>query len=815
MLLKWKNKSGWEILYKNFFEKVIGICNNVLQKGNNLSDLPDKAAARANLGINDIFMTTDGGKLKGPLEFANNTWNPVGDDAYFGDKNKAGHFAIKSQKTGTPTGLALVAANSSDDSNYASIKYDGTNVTINKPLTISGGFTPENVAAINLDNYNKLGFIWGSCNSSSGAELTSIFGTGSQDYGGLVFGAPIPSTGDVSGGELGQLIFMGNKLAFREKDGMSPDVSWTPWKQIAFKSDVDIAVANINLTNYAKTDASNIAVATWSPKLATGVVNSTDTKAVSGKTVYNALNAFAPNGSVTSGNTKAVSGGTVYTALTGYAKTDASNLTAAQKNAWGTAVATGSVNSSDTKAVSGKTVNTAITSAMKTLRSDVTEMTTNLVKVSDHGTATIVGRSTSSTGYGKLWCWYRIYSDNWVEQGGHYERPADNSGGSYQVVTLPVTMADKQYLLVATKEYNTTNYIESNFVINLSKKTTTSFGYTTTYQGGSSGNGYNPINWYACGYRKASGAIELPTQADYRTVTFNRSGPYDFVVTYTSPEGSSASSSNPASIFIKPNTKIKIRNDDYGYGTQVKSGSTVLASLVNREEYTSGNLSANTTFTIVGYRDESYWNDDSGCCVAEGTLIPCLQNNTIILKKIEDVCAGDTVIGANGQANEVYARTDTVLGATRTMYTFIDKSLYFTGEHSMWVKYDGQEYFGIHDVSGYYREALATVNGQPLLEWEQENAYRKDGVVGKPISKGLSREPLFVVFDAEYGTDKGWKHNKAIIAKDKVYPDNTPVHTLIVGGNHTYFANGYLVSGFATDADYDYDQVEIKDLDLF
>ena len=97
MLLKWKNKSGWEILYKNFFEKVIGICNNVLQKGNNLSDLPDKAAARANLGINDIFMTTDGGKLKGPLEFANNTWNPVGDDAYFGDKNKAGHFAIKSQ----------------------------------------------------------------------------------------------------------------------------------------------------------------------------------------------------------------------------------------------------------------------------------------------------------------------------------------------------------------------------------------------------------------------------------------------------------------------------------------------------------------------------------------------------------------------------------------------------------------------------------------------------------------------------------------------------------------------------------------------
>lgn len=371
MLLKFKNTGGWEVLYKNFFEKVIGICNGVLQKGNNLSDLPDKAAARANLGINDIFLTTDGAQLTGPLGFANNTWNPVGDDTYFGDKNKTGELAIKSQKTGSATGIALVAANSSDDSNYASIRYNGTNITIDKPLTINGGFTAENVAAINLDDYNKLGFVYGTCNSSSGAELTSIFGTSSQDYGGLVFGSPIPSTGGASGGELGQLIFMGNKLAFREKDGISPDYSWTPWKQIAFKSDVDSAISNVNLSGYAKTDASNIAVATWSPKLATGAVNATDTKAVSGKTVYNALNAYTPNGTVTSGNTKAVTGGTVYTALTGYAKADATNLTTAQKNAWSAALATGSVTSGNTKAVSGGTLYTKLEEVKTTLNTAI------------------------------------------------------------------------------------------------------------------------------------------------------------------------------------------------------------------------------------------------------------------------------------------------------------------------------------------------------------------------------------------------------------------------------------------------------------
>ena len=613
MLLKWKNKSGWEILYKNFFEKVIGICNNVLQKGNNLSDLPDKAAARANLGINDIFMTTDGGQLKGPLGFANNTWNPVGDDAYFGDKNKAGHFAIKSQDANTPTGLALVAANSSNDSNYASIQYDGTNITINKPIKASEGFVAENVAAINLDNQNKIGFVYGECNSSSGAELTSIFGTGGQDYGGLIFGTPIPSSSsNVYAGELGQLIFMGGKLAFREKDGLSPDVPWTPWKQIAFISDVEKAVSNVNLSDYAKVDAKNIDATLWSTKLATGAVNATDTKAVSGKTVYNALNAYTPNGTVTSGNTKAVSGGTVYTALTGYAKTNASNLTDAQKNAWGTAVATGSVNSSDTKAVSGKAVNTAITSAMNTLRSDVTEMTTNLVKVSDHGEATIVGRSTDTYGYGKMWTWYRIYSDGWVEQGGHFEKENGNNNAK-QTIVLPVPMKDISYTILTEKQFNTTEQPYRSGSVSTENKTATSFAYHITQEGGTSGSQrYNPIDWYVCGYRNASGTIKLPTQADYRTVTFNRSGPYDFVVTYTSPEGSSISSSNPASIFIKPNTKIKIRNDSWGYGTQVKSGSTVLASLVNREEYTSGNLSANTTFTIVGYRDESYWSDDDG-----------------------------------------------------------------------------------------------------------------------------------------------------------------------------------------------------------
>ena len=265
----------------------------------------------------------------------------------------------------------------------------------------------------------------------------------------------------------------------------------------------------------------------------------------------------------------------------------------------------------------------------------------------------------------------------------------------------------------------------------------------------------------------------------------------------------------------------------YNYNASISVQTTASWSDYNIKVY-KGTSSSGTLWLTKTTRSFSYnvptshtaiYNNsdcsDCGCCVAEGTLVTCWDNGKYTYKKIEDIQSGDTVVGANGQLNEVYARTDTILGKERTMFTFIDNSLYFTGEHSMWVRYKDKEYFGIHDISGYYREKTAIVNGQPLLEWEQEKTYRENRIVGKPISKGLSRDPIFVLFDADYGTDKGWKHNQAIIAKDKVYENDTPIHTLILGGNHTFFANGYLVSGFATDVDYDYKNVKIEDLKLF
>ena len=82
--------------------------------------------------------------------------------------------------------------------------------------------------------------------------------------------------------------------------------------------------------------------------------------------------------------------------------------------------------------------------------------------------------------------WYRLWSDNWVEQGG-----SDGSRGSY---TFLKSFADTKYNIVAISASSggsTANRVDCL----LTGKTTTGFSVN-----GTSGGYHNSINWYACGY---------------------------------------------------------------------------------------------------------------------------------------------------------------------------------------------------------------------------------------------------------------------------------------------------------------------------
>ena len=65
--------------------------------------------------------------MTGALNLANGTWNKAGDDAYFGDNNTAGSFAIK----GINGNTNLKMVSNSSDSKYATIVYDSTNECLN------------------------------------------------------------------------------------------------------------------------------------------------------------------------------------------------------------------------------------------------------------------------------------------------------------------------------------------------------------------------------------------------------------------------------------------------------------------------------------------------------------------------------------------------------------------------------------------------------------------------------------------------------------------------------------------------------------
>nr|DAK68093.1 MAG TPA: L SHAPED TAIL FIBER PROTEIN [Caudoviricetes sp.] len=113
--------------------------------GKRLSDGEDLLNLRSNNTTTDVVLDSrnygsyalpkSGGTMSGALNFANGTWNIVGDDSYMGDHNISGTFCVKGANG--ETGIALF--NKANDADYARISYDGGNINFNK--TIGGNIS--------------------------------------------------------------------------------------------------------------------------------------------------------------------------------------------------------------------------------------------------------------------------------------------------------------------------------------------------------------------------------------------------------------------------------------------------------------------------------------------------------------------------------------------------------------------------------------------------------------------------------------------------------------------------------------------------
>ena len=147
---------------------------------------------------NDVpILTTDngipksGGTISGALNFANGTWNLVGDDAYMGDHNIGGSFCIMGAND--TTRLALV--NKDNQGDYALVEYGGGNLNFNKKLganitghadgdlALSGGTMSGNITFSDIGNTNTSNKIsWNG--STDGADI--YYQTTAGDQGNLV-----------------------------------------------------------------------------------------------------------------------------------------------------------------------------------------------------------------------------------------------------------------------------------------------------------------------------------------------------------------------------------------------------------------------------------------------------------------------------------------------------------------------------------------------------------------------------------------------------------------------------------------------------
>jgi hypothetical protein len=158
-------------------------------------------------------------------------------------------------------------------------------------------------------------------------------------------------------------------------------------------------------------------------------------------------------------------------------------------------------------------------------------------------------------------------------------------------------------------------------------------------------------------------------------------------------------------------------------------------------------------------------------------------------KPIEEVVVGDRVIGAFGEVNEVLALHRPLLGGNRMCCI---NGEHHTSNHHPHVG-AGREFFS-NDVdwlrSATYGREHEVINGAGEKETRMLHGLRGDRVQALAVG-------------AELKTVEGAR----IVRSIDVYslPAETQLYNLVVGGSHTFCVDGYAVTGWPREDDFNYD----------
>ena len=229
----------------------------------------------------------------------------------------------------------------------------------------------------------------------------------------------------------------------------------------------------------------------------------------------------------------------------------------------------------------------------------------------------------------------------------------------------------------------------------------------------------------------------------------------------------------------------------------VTSTSDYYASLV---VYTSG-TSALVYYSGTGdgsvYAESITVNaiNDCGTTPSQYDFPPCFLAGTPVTmadgtqKVIEEVAVGDRVLGAFGEVNEVLALHRPLLGKALMCKINGEHS---TSNHHPHVAADG----------GFYANDPATTDNvlsgglYPVINAAGQKEIRK--LLGLRPGR-LQQLAVGVALKTVEGS--------RVVTTIETYsmPPNTQLYNLVVGGSHTYHVDGYAVTGWPREDDFDYD----------
>lgn len=176
------------------------------------------------------------------------------------------------------------------------------------------------------------------------------------------------------------------------------------------------------------------------------------------------------------------------------------------------------------------------------------------------------------------------------------------------------------------------------------------------------------------------------------------------------------------------------------------------------------------------------------------TLFPCFLAGSLVqladgVKPIEDVKIGDIVVGAFGELNEVLALHRPLLGFAKMCKINDEHS---TTNHHPHVSVDKKFYCGDPDlVSSSTYGHVHTV-----LDAEGKSVER--------MLHGLKKERIQKLeLGVELKTIEGSRVTESIDVYEM--PPETQLYNLVISGSHTYHVDGYAVTGWPSELDFDYD----------